>query len=86
MRICLMKKYTYISEACIFTSTIQKNRLTTLISIVLDKITKYDKKTLTIPYEFSIAAKDEGINFSQVLQAELMEKLDKTKSRIMYLY
>ena len=36
---------------------------------------KYIKKTLTIPEWLNIVAEKEGVNFSQVLQAALKEKL-----------
>lgn len=53
----------------------EKNQYTTLVSITLDNKVKYDKKTLTIPHDLNIAAEDAGINFSQVLQNALREKL-----------
>ena len=54
---------------------IEINQYTTLITVSLEEKIKYDKKTLTIPHELNIAAEAAGINFSQVLQLALKEKL-----------
>ncbi len=59
---------------------IEQNQFTTLVSVVLEKKKKYDKKTLTIPHELNIEAENAGINFSQVLQSALREKLIEIKS------
>lgn len=57
----------------------ERNQYTTLVSISLDNKVKYDKKTLTIPHELNAAAEEAGINFSQVLQNALREKLMDAK-------
>ena len=51
------------------------------ISVNLDEyqkkhITKYDKKTLTIPHWINVIATSRGINFSKTLTEALIEKLN----------
>ncbi len=54
---------------------LEKNQYTTLISVDMEEKIKYDKKTLTIPHDLNVAAEEAGINFSQVLQTALREKI-----------
>ena len=51
--------------------------ITVYMALVKDEIeTKAVKKTLTIPYWLNVEAEKAGINFSQVLQVALKEKLN----------
>jgi predicted RNase H-like HicB family nuclease len=52
-----------------------KNQYTILVTVSLGSIIKYDKKTVTIPHDLNIFAEEAGINFSQILQTALREKL-----------
>jgi len=54
---------------------LEENQYTNLITVSLEQKIKYDKKTLTIPHDINVAAEAAGINFSQVLQQALKEKL-----------
>ena len=54
---------------------LEKNQYTTLVSVDMEEKIKYDKKTLTIPHDLNVAAEEAGINFSQVLQTALREKI-----------
>ena len=58
---------------------IEKHQYTTLVTVSLEEKIKYDKKTLTIPHDLNIAAEAAGINFSQVLQSALKEKLSEVR-------
>lgn len=52
-----------------------KNQISVLIYVSVEDRIVYDKKTLTIPHDLNVAAEIAGINFSQVLQEALREKL-----------
>ena len=45
----------------------------------LNEKIKYDKKTLTIPHDLNVAAEAAGLNFSQILQNALREKLTEVE-------
>jgi predicted RNase H-like HicB family nuclease len=53
---------------------------TIIVSCSLKEKIKYDKKTLTIPHDLNIAAEAMGLNFSQVLQNALREKIADKES------
>lgn len=54
---------------------LQEGQRTIVATCTLNEKIKYDKKTLTIPHDLNVAAEAAGINFSQVLQTALREKL-----------
>uniref|UniRef100_UPI002AFEDE06 type II toxin-antitoxin system HicB family antitoxin n=1 Tax=Paenibacillus campi TaxID=3106031 RepID=UPI002AFEDE06 len=51
------------------------NERTIMAEVDLEAKVKYVSKNLTIPEDLNIAAKEAGINFSQVLQRALREEL-----------
>jgi len=63
------------------TINLQSNQRTTLVSVFLEEKIKYDKKTLTIPHDLNIAAEQAGINFSQLLQTALKQKILQFKTK-----
>lgn len=52
---------------------------TIMATCSLNEKIKYDKKTLTIPHDLNVAAEAAGLNFSQVLQNALREKLSEVE-------
>ncbi len=54
---------------------LQQGQRTIVANFSLNEKIKYDKKTLTIPHDLNVAAEAAGLNFSQVLQNALREKL-----------
>lgn len=54
---------------------LREGQRTIVATCTLNEKIKYDKKTLTIPHDLNVAAEAVGLNFSQVLQNALREKL-----------